>query len=145
VGHRSTDHVCKSPFPSAGTAVSLFCVKTVQQRTLLQREVETCHAHWQEMTKFNDSEHFKHYNYYQSSSHQASSTFLAQMSVFNAYTQLVICKKNQRSKNKCVSRTDTNPPFAFQIAFPRGTGFYRERQKAIYAACKRPFLVVAEI
>jgi len=27
-GHRSTDHVCKSPFPSAGTAVSLFCVKT---------------------------------------------------------------------------------------------------------------------
>jgi len=25
--------------------------------------------------------------------------------------------------NKCVSRTDTNPPFAFQIAFPRGTDF----------------------
>ena len=23
--------------------------------------------------------------------------------------------------NKCVSKTDTNPPFAFQIAFPRGT------------------------
>ena len=25
--------------------------------------------------------------------------------------------------NKCVSRTDTNPPFAFQTAFPRGTDF----------------------
>jgi len=28
------------PFPSAGTAVSLFCAKTVQQRPLLPREVE---------------------------------------------------------------------------------------------------------
>ena len=26
-------------------------------------------------------------------------------------------------KNKCVSKTDTNPTFAFQIAFPRGTDF----------------------
>jgi len=26
-------------------------------------------------------------------------------------------------QNKCVSKTDTNPPFAFQIAFPRGTDF----------------------
>jgi len=26
-------------------------------------------------------------------------------------------------KNKCVSRTDTNPPFAFQTAFPGGTDF----------------------
>ena len=25
--------------------------------------------------------------------------------------------------NKCVSKTDTNPPFAFQIAFPRSTDF----------------------
>jgi len=25
--------------------------------------------------------------------------------------------------NKCVSKTDTNPPFAFQIAFPRGIDF----------------------
>jgi len=33
--------VCKSPFPSAGTAVSLFHAKTVQQRPLLPREVET--------------------------------------------------------------------------------------------------------
>ena len=33
--------VCKSPFPSAGTTVSLFCAKTVQQRPLLPREVET--------------------------------------------------------------------------------------------------------
>jgi len=50
--------------------------------------------------------------------------------------------------NKCISRTDTNPPFAFQIAFPRGTdftGFYREGQKATYAACKPLFLAVAEI
>jgi len=27
------------------------------------------------------------------------------------------------NSNKCVSKTDTNPPFAFQIAFPRGTVF----------------------
>jgi len=27
------------------------------------------------------------------------------------------------NKDKCVSKTDTNPPFAFQIAFPRGTDF----------------------
>ena len=32
--------VCKSPFPSAGTAVSVFRAKTVQRR-LLPREVET--------------------------------------------------------------------------------------------------------
>jgi len=32
--------VCKSPFPSAGTAVSLVRAKTVQQRPLLPREVE---------------------------------------------------------------------------------------------------------
>ena len=47
VGHRSglatttQISVCKSPFPSAGTAVSLFRAKTVQQRPLLPREVET--------------------------------------------------------------------------------------------------------
>ena len=38
---RTQISVCKSPFPSAGTAVSLFCAKTVQQRPLLPREVET--------------------------------------------------------------------------------------------------------
>jgi len=38
--HKDTDQ-CKSPFPSAGTAVSLFRAKTVQQRPLLPREVET--------------------------------------------------------------------------------------------------------
>ena len=32
---RTQISVCKSPFPSAGTAVALFCVKTVQQRPLL--------------------------------------------------------------------------------------------------------------
>ena len=32
-------------------------------------------------------------------------------------------KKQTKTKNKCVSRTDTNPPFAFQTAFPRGTDF----------------------
>ena len=52
--------------------------------------------------------------------------------------------------NKCVSRTDTNPPFAFQTAFPGEGGgrfkcFYREGQKASYAACKPLFLAVAEI
>ena len=30
---------------------------------------------------------------------------------------------NNNNNNKCVSKTDTNPPFAFQIAFPRGTDF----------------------
>ena len=40
--HKDTHiSVCKSPFPSAGTAVSLFRAKTVQQRPLLPREVET--------------------------------------------------------------------------------------------------------
>jgi len=33
--------VCKSAFPSAGTAVSLFHAKMVQWRPLLPREVET--------------------------------------------------------------------------------------------------------
>ena len=35
---RTQISVCKSPFPSAGTAVSLFRAKTVQQRPLLLRE-----------------------------------------------------------------------------------------------------------
>ena len=39
--HRTQISVCKSPFPSAGTAVSLFRAKMVQQRPLLPREVET--------------------------------------------------------------------------------------------------------
>jgi len=30
---------------------------------------------------------------------------------------------SERITNKCVSKTDTNPPFAFQITFPRGTDF----------------------
>jgi len=38
---RTQISVCKSPFPSAGTAVSLFRAKTGQQRPLLLREVET--------------------------------------------------------------------------------------------------------
>ena len=38
---RTQISVCKSPFPSAGTAVSLFRAKTVQQRPLLPMEVET--------------------------------------------------------------------------------------------------------
>jgi len=38
---RTQISVCKSPFPSAGTAVSLFRAKTVQQKPLLPREVET--------------------------------------------------------------------------------------------------------
>ena len=39
--HKSKVSVCKSPFPSADTAVSLFRAKTVKQRPLLPREVET--------------------------------------------------------------------------------------------------------
>ena len=38
---RTQISVCKLPFPSARTAVSLFRAKTVQQRPLLPREVET--------------------------------------------------------------------------------------------------------
>ena len=38
---RTQISVCKSPFPSAGTAVSLFRAKTVQHRPLLPRAVET--------------------------------------------------------------------------------------------------------
>ena len=38
---RTQISVCKLPFPSAGTAVSLFRAKTVQQRPLLPREAET--------------------------------------------------------------------------------------------------------
>jgi len=45
-GHRSVS-VCKSSFPSAGTAVSLFHVKTVQQIPLLPREVEASTVHSQ--------------------------------------------------------------------------------------------------
>jgi len=47
VGHRlglatrTQISVCKSPFPSAGTAVSPFRAKPVQQRPLLPREVDT--------------------------------------------------------------------------------------------------------
>ena len=40
-GSRTQISVCKSTFPSAGTAVSLFRAKTVQQRPLLPSEVET--------------------------------------------------------------------------------------------------------
>ena len=35
----------------------------------------------------------------------------------------LIRNTTKRKINKCVSRTDTNPPFAFQTAFPRGTDF----------------------
>ena len=38
---RTQISVCKSPFPSADTAEYLFRAKTVQQRTLLPREVVT--------------------------------------------------------------------------------------------------------
>ena len=31
--------------------------------------------------------------------------------------------REKKTNNKCVSRTDTNPPFAFQTAFPQGTYF----------------------
>ena len=38
---RTQISVSKLLFPSAGTTVSLFCAKMVQQRPLLPREVET--------------------------------------------------------------------------------------------------------
>ena len=37
---RTQISVCKSPFPSAGTAVSLFRAKKVQERPLLPRDVK---------------------------------------------------------------------------------------------------------
>ena len=53
-----------------------------------------------------------------------------------------------KKKSKACRQHVTNPPFAFQIAFPRGTdftGFLQEGQKATHAACKPLFLAVAEI
>jgi len=45
------------------------------------------------------------------------------------------------NSNKCVSRTDTNPPFAFQLFHGAqiSQGFYREGQKATYTASKPLF------
>ena len=41
-----------------------------------------------------------------------------------AGNKYLVFRSNERmAGNKCVSKTDTNPPFAFQIAFPRGTDF----------------------
>ena len=42
---------------------------------------------------------------------------------FIDYNVAVTSILNNTNNNKCVSKTDTNPPFAFQIAFPRGTDF----------------------
>ena len=42
---RTQISVCKSPFPYAGTAVSLFRAKTVQQRPLLPRKVDIIITH----------------------------------------------------------------------------------------------------
>ena len=45
----------------------------------------------------------------------------------------IVDRTNKQKNNKCVSKTDTNPPFAFQIAFPRGTdftGFLQGRSKS---------------
>jgi len=58
--------------------------------------------------------------------------------------------KQKKKNNKCV-RTDTNPPFAFDIAFSRAQfsrGFYRgyrDGENGTYAACVAQFLAVAEI
>jgi len=38
-------------------------------------------------------------------------------------TRKIAILKFKKKWNKCVSKTDTNPPFAFQIAFPQGTYF----------------------
>ena len=42
---RTQISVCKLPFPYAGTAVSLFRAKTVQQRPLLPRKVDIIITH----------------------------------------------------------------------------------------------------
>ena len=36
----------------------------------------------------------------------------------------------EKELNKCVSKTDTNPPFAFQIAFADFTGFIQGGSKS---------------
>ena len=41
----------------------------------------------------------------------------------NLVNDLKMISKEEKNENKCVSRTDTNPPFAFQTAFPLGTDF----------------------
>ena len=38
-------------------------------------------------------------------------------------TLKLLIKTSFFNKNKCVSKSDTNPPFTFQIAFPRSTDF----------------------
>ena len=56
----------------------------------------------------------------------SNSTTNTQMKVvYFSLTRLSInnTTESKPKKNKCVSRTDTNPLFAFQIAFPRGTDF----------------------
>jgi len=59
------------------------------------------------------------------------------------YRNLYARQRNYKKNiNKCVSKTDTNPPFAFQIAFPRAQisqGFYREGQKVETYNRKFPF------
>jgi len=60
----------------------------------------------------------------------------------NVCLPLFLREFKKENNNKCVSKTDTNPPFAFQIAFPRGTdftGFYREGQKLETYNRKFPF------
>ena len=42
---------------------------------------------------------------------------------FDIFDIIEKMKISNKIYNKCVSRTDTNPPFAFQTAFPRGTDF----------------------
>ena len=61
-----------------------------------------------------------------------------------------IVDRTRKNKNKCVSRTDTNPPFAFDIAFfGQGfTGFLQGVQGRLkrYVRCLYGyFLAVAEI
>ena len=55
-------------------------------------------------------------------------------SIDNAERHITVkTSKDKSKKDKCVSKTDTNPPFAFQIAFPRGTdfaGFLQEGSKS---------------
>ena len=48
----------------------------------------------------------------------AVTTVLLTFSLHRCYQRIF-----KEKMNKCVSRTDTNPPFAFQAAFPRGTDF----------------------
>ena len=63
---------------------------------------------------------------YDITTHVDNEAIMARVRTYRIRTQTKkdSCKSySGANENKCVSKTDTNPPFALQIAFPRGTDF----------------------